>query len=331
MNTAEIMEKCRTLPGVRVEQHADFTELLLLSADGTGRMRFYPVFPGVTLALIRVSAPVWPAPQPDRCTPDARGPLITNYCTRGRCELILNDNRHVFLTSGQISLTERFAQNEYLYPGKVYEGIEFFIDPDAAQQGVAPLLELFGLDIAALRKTYCPSGETFLANMTLPEALLARLCVWEDAAARLNAVGRKTGSIDFLSLLLSQPPISETARPVYYTKSQVEIAKRTEAIITADLSRQHTAREFAARFCVSESSVKNYFRGVFGQSISQYTTHRRMLLAAELLTRTQLSVIEVSNRVGYVNQSKFAAAFRRAFSCTPLEYRREKHIRHTDL
>lgn len=45
-----------------------------------------------------------------------------NYCTRGRCELVLNDGRHVFLTAGQISLTERFAQREYVYPGRVYGG-----------------------------------------------------------------------------------------------------------------------------------------------------------------------------------------------------------------
>ena len=76
--------------------------------------------------------------------------------------------------------------------------------------------------------------------------------------------------------------------------------------------------EFAELFSVSESSVKNYFHGVFGQSISRYVTHKRMLYAAELLSGTRLSVIEVANRSGYVNQSNFAAAFRREFSCSSL-------------
>ena len=76
--------------------------------------------------------------------------------------------------------------------------------------------------------------------------------------------------------------------------------------------RTHTVREFAERFSVSESSVKNYFHGVYGQSIAQYMTGQRMLLAAKLLAQTKLSVIDMAARVGYLNQSKFSAAFRLA-------------------
>lgn len=109
--------------------------------------------------------------------------------------------------------------------------------------------------------------------------------------------------------------------PVYYTRSQVAMAKQIEAIITGDLSQPHTVQEFAERFSVSESSVKNYFHGVYGQSIAQYMTGQRMLLA-----QTKLSVIDVAARVGYLNQSKFSAAFRRAYACTPLEYRRSQRL-----
>ncbi len=118
MNTAEIIERCRELPGVTVNAGDGYAELMLSNAEGKGRMRFIPVFPGITLAGISVGATVWPAPGAESCTPEAKGPLIINYCTRGRCELVLNDGRHVFLTAGQISLTERFAQREYVYPGR---------------------------------------------------------------------------------------------------------------------------------------------------------------------------------------------------------------------
>lgn len=85
-------------------------------------------------------------------------------------------------------------------------------------------------------------------------------------------------------------------------------------------------REFAERFSVSESSVKNYFHGVYGQSIAQYMTGQRMLLAAKLLAQTKLSVIDMAARVRYLNQSKFSAAFRPAYACTPLEYRRSQRL-----
>lgn len=324
MNTASILEQCRAVPGVTVEKKPDGAQLRLALGDGSGRMRFYALFPGVTLAQIAVDAPRWPAPQPAENTPEAKGPLIINYCSRGRCELVLNDNRRVFQTAGQISLTERFAREEYVYPGRVYEGVELFIDPETAAEGLPLLREGFGVDLARLRDRYCPDGETFFAPFAMPEALLERLA--NTASGGSAVAGRKTAVIDLLALLLSESVPVQPGEAVYYTRTQVEIARQTEQIISADLSRQHTAREFAERFSVSESSVKNYFSGVFGESISQYTAHRRMLLAAKLLRETRLSVIEVANRAGYLNQSKFSAAFRRTYGRTPLEYRRESRL-----
>ncbi len=74
MNTAEILEKCQTLPGVTVHMQPNCAELRLSTDGGTERMCFLPLFPGITLALIEVHAPSWPAPEPDRPTPDAKGP-----------------------------------------------------------------------------------------------------------------------------------------------------------------------------------------------------------------------------------------------------------------
>lgn len=322
MDTAQIVRQCRHLPGVTVREGEDYTELLLSGSEGSGRMRFIPLFSGVTLALISVNAPSWPAPVLENSAPEAKGPLIVNYCTRGRCELVLNDNKSVFLTAGHISLTEKFALNEYVYPGRVYEGIELFIDPETVREGLPVLREGFGVELAALREKYCPDGETYIARLPLPDTLSGRLFDVSGTETAMGTVQLKTGVIDLLVLLLHDQP--HPRQLVYYTRSQVAMAKQIEAIITGDLSRPHTVREFAERFSVSESSVKNYFHGVYGQSIAQYMTGQRMRLAAELLAGTRLSVIEVAAHVGYLNQSKFSAAFRRAYARPPLEYRREK-------
>lgn len=57
MDTAQIVRQCRRLPGVTVREEEDYTELLLSGSEGSGRMRFIPLFAGVTLALISVNAP----------------------------------------------------------------------------------------------------------------------------------------------------------------------------------------------------------------------------------------------------------------------------------
>ena len=111
-------------------------------------------------------------------------------------------------------------------------------------------------------------------------------------------IGMKTGVIDLLAMLLYDRLMPKEGKPVYYTRFQVEIARKIESIITADLSHSHSVREFSEQFGISEGS-KNYFFGVFGQSISRYTTHKRMVYAAELLEKSELSVIEIAGSVGY--------------------------------
>ena len=51
-----------------------------------------------------------------------------------------------------------------------------------------------------------------------------------------------------------------------------------------------------------------------------------MKKAAELLATTKLSVAEVAEQVGYMNQSKFASVFKKQFGLSPLEYRRSKNL-----
>lgn len=329
MDTAEVVKKCRLLPGVRVKETEEYVELQLSSGEDRGRMRCLPVFPGITLAQISVQAAAWPAPVMDACTPEAKGPMIINYCTRGRCELVLNNHKSVFLTAGHIALTEKFARSEYVYPGRSYEGIELFIDPDIVDNGLPMLKNEFGVDITALRRMYCPEGETYIAKLSLPEEHMERLLDASGQEGLLKTINRKTGVIDLLAhLLYGQKQAAEPL--VYFTRLQVEMARKIEAAITEDLSVTHRVKEFAVRFSVSESSVKKYFYGVYGQSIPQYTTQRRMCRAAELLSGTSMPVIEVAGAVGYENQSKFAAVFRRQYGLSPREYRQGQRIAHKE-
>ncbi len=326
MNTAEILRECCCLPGVSINTNEEYAELILSTEKGNGRMQFMPLFEGVTLAVIEVHSASWPAPKLRKSTPDANGPLIINYCIRGRCELMLNDNKSVFLSAGQISLTEKFAQDQYVYPGGLYEGIELFIDPEAARDGVAVLRDHFGLNIEKLSEHYCKGGDTFIAALPPASELLKKLYVLQSEGNPASKVGMKTGVIDLLAMLLYDRLLPKEGNSVYYTRFQVEIARQIEAIIAADLSHSHTVHEFSLQFGISEGSIKNYFFGVFGQSIARYTTHKRMMYAAELLQKTELPIIEIAGSVGYESQSKFASAFRRKFGLPPTEYRKRKKV-----
>ena len=51
--------------------------------------------------------------------------------------------------------------------------------------------------------------------------------------------------------------------------------------------------------------------------------------AAEFLANTSRPIAEIAEQVGYSNQGKFAAVFKKQFGMSPLEYRRATEAGHT--
>lgn len=320
MNIQTILEKCREYPEITVTGRDNSFLLCLNSKEGTGCMNFVPLFPGITLAFIEIDASRWPAP--DLSKSSGIPPLLINYCIAGRCELLLNNESYVYITDNQLSLSQCYARKDYIYPGHFYRGIEFFLDFDVFETEGTFLQDYFALDLEKLSSLYCAEGKTYLAKAPADVAALLNslLSKQEDFSPSALAFLR----LQSLSLLnrLSDSGSMPAYRPcTFYTNTQVSIAKQAEKILTADFGTRYSAKELAARFSISESSLKNYFRGVFGQNISEYMTKLRMEKAALLLTSTNLSVLEIGSQVGYSNQSKFAAVFKKFYHMSPLQYR----------
>ena len=298
MKIDEIIKKSIEIPGISIKRGEFSAELILKERDGKGSMTFFPLFPGVTLAYIFVNSPAWTAPDFHDNGSMETGPLLLNYCVTGRCELILNNGNFVYVKDGEISLTERFARQQYVYPRRIYEGIEFFVDMDTVNAQSSWVEAEFDIDFHRLLDISVP--------LAIPQMKIYTLALF--------------------SLLQNLKEIPPSQACTFFTETQVDIAKRVEKIITSDLRQHHPAWELAAQFSVSETSLKNYFRGVYGQNISIYLREVRMQRAAELLTTTNLSVSEIAEQVGYLNQSKFSSAFKKQFNASPLEFKRRKNL-----
>lgn len=323
-----IIKKCIEIPGISVKKESQTIELLLKTSEEKGSITFFPLFPGVTLSYIFVNSPTWPAPKLSTDIPIDKGPLLLNYCMTGRCEMILNNRNYVYVTDRQISLTERFAQEQYVYPRRIYEGMEFYIDIETVSTRSDWLQKEFAIDFRHLADIYCPDGSTYISTVSSEtEPLLQKLWEAYDLPLPFAITQMKLCSLELFSLLLNLREIPKTQVCTFFTETQVDIAKRVEHIITSDLRQHHPARELAAQFSVSETSLKNYFRGVFGQNLSVYLREMRMKKAADLLSETGLNVAQIAEQVGYTNQSKFAAVFKKQFEMSPLEYRRSSHLR----
>lgn len=115
------------------------------------------------------------------------------------------------------------------------------------------------------------------------------------------------------------------------TKMSVELKERFLGRETPFISKANARIEQAAtlakHFGISETSLKNYFRGVYGRGYSELLNEIRMKKAAELILNNSMKISQVSDAVGFATQSRFAKAFKNYYGAAPLEYKRKHNLK----
>lgn len=104
----------------------------------------------------------------------------------------------------------------------------------------------------------------------------------------------------------------------------VETIRRIHDDLMAHLDRRVTIESQARKYLMNTTTLKSAFKAVYGVSIATHMTRHRMERAATLLSDTEstASVAAIARAVGYISQSKFAAAFQKTYGVTPREYRK---------
>lgn len=74
---------------------------------------------------------------------------------------------------------------------------------------------------------------------------------------------------------------------------------------------------------MSRASLYNKMKAIIGTGVNEYITKQRIELAQKLLTETNLSVREVSEKTGFLHQRNFSVIFKNATGASPTEYRKE--------
>jgi transcriptional regulator GlxA family with amidase domain len=94
------------------------------------------------------------------------------------------------------------------------------------------------------------------------------------------------------------------------------------ALLHTDPARAWTVGCLARKVGMSRSAFAARFTRLVGQPPLHYLTRIRMQLAAELLRGSGVGTAQIAERVGYVSDTAFCKAFKRAFGQAPGAYRR---------
>ena len=279
-------------------------------------MDLYTLAPGIRISFNEICTSSW---EKGDSSIFGERMLILNSCIHGRCDVSLAQNRYAIVKENQVCVSTALPTKDFYYPGKLYEGIQLYLDLDILYRTDGQnLLSGLGVPPEQIVEVFCGKDGLYLHQMNDVLSALVREAWAGKDDPEIGALRYLT--VRLLHELMTMPAESEP--DTYFTRSQIAIVKEAEALILSDLSQRVTAKELADRFGVSESSFKFYVKGILGDSYLNYFRKKRMEKAAELLESTTLRVIEIASAVGYENQGKFAKVFAETYGVSPLEFRR---------
>jgi len=101
------------------------------------------------------------------------------------------------------------------------------------------------------------------------------------------------------------------------------VVGRALALLHTHLARAWTAEDLAREVGSSRSSFADRFTALIGVPPMRYLTSWRMQVAAQRLRETHRSVAQIAADVGYESEIGFARAFKREFSVSPAQWRKQ--------
>lgn len=277
----------------------------------------YEILPGILLELnqMHMHHLYYPAQEqkPDR--------IRINYGIHGQSNQILTNGMANCVAPGDLALSFLSVRDGFAFSDGRYDGIELVIDPKLADRQSTALLQSWGIDLSQLSQKYGRDRFFKASHIASIDQLMAQIWATPRDDSEESYSKLCISALEFLRILLYEN-IPE-AKYQKISQEHARMAREYEALMTSRLDEHITAKSVALEFGISETSLKNYFKIVFGENISSYMRKYRMETAGRLLRETDRSIAEISVDVGYSGQNKFAAAFRSYYGMNPLEYRKE--------
>lgn len=290
------------------------------NAGGVGVVTQYELFDGVKLHYHdfhaeRLDFGAAPPTFPERI-------ISIQHCREGRFEGEYSNGEFIYLGEGDLSVNPvARSPIRSSFPLSHFHGISIIIFVDDANQAFQEHgVFFYGMQTAleCIYEKLCDGNRLMIlrSNATL-EHLLSELY---QPQYRQHEDLLKVKLLELL-LFLGITDIRASKEHPYFHKKQVLVIKEIHKLLVGNLDRHFNQKELSECFKIPLTSMKNCFKGVYGQPINTYMREFRIHTAAELLRTTLLSTATIAERVGYENPSKFTEAFKKRMRCTPTEYR----------
>ncbi|MBO4738074.1 MAG: AraC family transcriptional regulator [Bacteroidales bacterium] len=98
------------------------------------------------------------------------------------------------------------------------------------------------------------------------------------------------------------------------------------SLVDKHCQEYHTINWYASELCLSPKYIANVIKQVIGRTAGDCINEALIRQAKSLLLTSSLSVQQISDRLGFKNQSHFGTFFHRATGMSPLAFRMQNHL-----
>ena len=280
-----------------------------------GKMETYSLFDGIIIAFIDINIDnidnvFFEDEIPHRL-------LEINHCAEGRYSYAVGDDEIVYFGKGDLCVSiYDLTKTNSDFPLGYYGGLEIFIDIDAANNHVKSHIPDFDL-IELYESLEKSKGYKLIrANEKIDHVIGELYCVDER-------IKESYFKLKCLELLLFFSIAGESKdESISLSKRQVEVVEQVKDDLVKDLESRITIDDLAERHAISKTALKNCFKEVYGKPIYKWRKEYRLDCACRMIEEDDLTISEISKKVGYASPSKFSQAFKEYVGCTPSEYRK---------
>lgn len=107
-------------------------------------------------------------------------------------------------------------------------------------------------------------------------------------------------------------------QPDKFSNAQIEKAAE---YISKNLDQKINMKELSKHFNYSERNFRKLFKDVTGMSPKNYQQEMRLSKARQLLSDSDMTISEISEKMGYYSQFQFSSVFKMKFGLTPTQYK----------
>lgn len=254
----------------------------------------------------------------ERPAPEDEWSLRLDYCMSGRLEAEFTGNKFAYIDAGQMTVnSNRYDMCSSHFPLKAYKGLSILIFEDRLPERCLRMWQTLGLDLREIKEKIDRNAvwlierlsektEAVFGELYFGAGIEEREFLWIKLTELLYRVKRMVNGAD---------------REYFYFAGDVS-ARVKRAVKDALSEREYSIERMIERSGLGTSAFYDRFGKIYGTTPAKYLRDFRLGEAAMKLSSTEISIQRIAEEAGYVNFSKFSAAFRKLYAMSPSEYRR---------